>query len=156
MLKKICNISLVFLLFNVVSHAAETAPKVLSFQQWKESQSLQAKNRLARETNKLTIAKGQNRSKEELQSFAKDVSVAENAVEITQDYTIEDYFLVYLLGPEMENEGQRQDVLRAAANMMSPEEVTELMKIWMNSLHPQDSKAKSSKTGWIPSKNSQI
>lgn len=156
MLRHLAAIFITSLVFAASAWSAEAGLKVLSFQQWKESQTLAAKNRLARESNKLVVAKANNKTESELAALSKEVSVAENAMEISNDYTIEDYFLVYLMGPEMESLADHQEILRAAAKMMSPDEVTEIMKIWMKSLRPQASGATTSKVGSLKRRNSWV
>lgn len=151
---KSCNIFLLSFFLALSAQAVEGAIKVLSFQQWKDSQTIEAENRSVRAANKLVMAKTKGKDAAQIMLLEKEASLADRSFELSKDYSIEDYFLVYLMGSEGRPEGSQQEVLRAAAKMMSSEDMAELMRVWMKNLRPQASEAKSPKTSWLPGLNS--
>lgn len=133
---------------------AVTSMKVLSFEQWKDAQTLDANNRLTRASNQLVFAKNKKSEKMELESLEKEVQRAQGSLTLTKEFTIEDYLVVYLMGPDMQKRQDTQAVLRAAAEMMSSEEVAELMRAWMKTLRSQTGNPTPPATSWIRPVNS--
>ena len=132
----------------------EEVPKVFSFSQWKQNQKLVAQNHLARSSNKLVIAKSNEASKDDVEDLEKEVARAQNSVDMSDEYTIEDYFLVYLMSDDLRKEREQAEVFKAAAALLSEDEVLAMMKFWVQSLRPQASKDASIKTSWRPNLNS--
>lgn len=120
-------------------------PRILSFKQWKEEQATLATNRLVRAQNQLLMAKKRELQGKDLIKLEKEESKCSQMVEITKEFTIEDYFVVYLA--KLGNSGF---ILREAAKVMSDEEVAELMKVFIRS-HNKD--VTRSGSAWVPSFN---
>ena len=120
-------------------------PRILSFKQWKEEEATKATNRLARAKNKLVLAKKKDIKGDELEKLEKEELKCSQMVDITNEFTIEDYFVVYLTSL-----GNSAFILREAAKVMSDDEVAELMKVFIRS-HNKD--LTKSGSAWVPSFN---
>ena len=120
-------------------------PRILSFKQWKEEESTKATNRLARAKNKLILAKKKDVEGDDLKKLEKEEIKCAQMVDITNEFTIEDYFVVYLT-----KLGSSAFILREAAKVMSDDEVAELMKVFIRSHNKDITKSGSA---WVPNFN---
>lgn len=121
-------------------------PRILSFTQWKEEQVTQATNRRVRAQNELLLAQKREAQPKILGGLEKEQAMSNHALEITKEFTIEDYFVVYLA-----KLGDSGFVLREAAKVLSDDEVAALMKAF---IHSQNKGSNPSGSAWVPSLNS--
>jgi hypothetical protein len=133
--------SLFFCLFFVIfagtsfaQNRAKPNHHLLSFQDWKSRQIIEAENRSARLGNHLKLAQMNGLSNpNEINKMEIDCRVAQNAAQVMRDLTIEDYFNVYL------SQFLRQPgTIEEAAHSLTKNQVALLLKMYLASHETND------------------
>lgn len=110
------------------------AQHILSFANWKNQQITEADNRAVRLANKIKLMKDAGiTNSNEISKIDMECRVAKNAALVVRDLTIEDYFNVYLSQFVRDS-----NTLEAAAHNLTPQEVTLLLKMYLNAHEPSD------------------
>ncbi len=133
--------------------AAPEPVKIYSFQEWKRSQVVEAKNQVARLSNRLTLLRkgilkddeltqadqalkaelarermASMKSKDVVQKTELQLKAALENLQFTTELTLQDYFAVYLSRYK-----DQPEAIGAAAAKLSKEEILELLKVMMKS-----------------------
>jgi hypothetical protein len=110
---------------------ASLNPKILSFNEWKQSKVLSAERALQIARTHLAAVKARAKTSvtSELVDSLRKETQAQWDAEIAKDLTVNDYVALYL--------GRHSDAssLEAAAAQMSPQETVELLKAFVKNLN---------------------
>jgi len=129
-----------FLLYTyiaLVSVAAFASPQPTTenphiYKVWRDQQIVEAKNNVVRIANKITLARAGKLPATEMQAkplerLDNELRVAQENLQIAQELSVEDYFVVYLSRFK-----SRPDAIQSVASRMSKEEVAELIRAMLN------------------------
>lgn len=131
--------SIIYIYIAMVSVAAFAAPQPQLteapqiYKVWKDQQIVEAKNNVVRIANKITLARAGKLSEQELQALKpiermdNDLRVAQENLQIAQELSVEDYFVVYL-----SRFRSHPDAIQSVASRMSKDEVAELIRAMLN------------------------
>lgn len=103
------------------------------YKTWKDQQIVEAKNNVVRIANKITLARAGKLPEKELQALQplermdNELRVAQENLQIAQELSVEDYFVVYLSRFKA-----RPDAIQSVASRMSKDEVAELIRAMLN------------------------
>jgi hypothetical protein len=108
--------------------------KIMTFSAWKSQQITEADNRIVRVGNQITLLRGQpGDNQNDINKLNIEYRVSQNAAQVVRDLTIEDYFNVYL-SQFMRDPSN----IEAAARSLTPDQVTALLKVYLNSRNAGD------------------
>lgn len=129
-----------FLLYTyiaLVSVAAFASPQPTTenpqiYKVWRDQQIVEAKNNVVRIANKITLARAGKLPAAEMQAkplerLDNELRVAQENLQIAQELSVEDYFVVYLSRFK-----SRPDAIQSVASRMSKDEVAELIRAMLN------------------------
>ncbi len=130
--------SLLYIYMSLITVAAFAAPQPASeapqiYKIWKDQQIVEAKNNVVRIANKITLARAGKLPEKELQALQplermdNELRVAQENLQIAQELSVEDYFVVYLSRFK-----SRPDAIQSVASRMSKDEVAELIRAMLN------------------------
>ncbi len=148
--------SIFYIYISLVTVAALAAPKAsdspIVFKSWKEQQLIEARNNVVRMANKITLFRAGKVSEQEIiqelsannidaestsvqkansqkpiERLENELRVAQENLQIAQELTVEDYFIVYL-----SQFRSKPDAIQSVASRMSKDEVAELIRAMLN------------------------
>lgn len=130
--------SLLYIYIALITATAFAAPQPTNeapqiYKIWKEQQIVEAKNNVVRMANKITLARAGKLPEKELQALQpiermdNELRVAQENLQIAQELSVEDYFVVYLSRFK-----SRPDAIQSVASRMSKDEVAELIRAMLN------------------------
>lgn len=123
------------------AYEAELGLEVLSYEQWKAQQVLDAQNRATRLANQLILLKNSKSLKAiEVTRAEADLRNAMQNSEVVRDLSLEDYFTVYLA-----QYADKPRALEKAATSLNPAQVAELLQLLLKSKSPSYSLESSSR-----------
>ncbi len=99
--------------------------RILKPLEWREAQILDAQNRLVRIRNKITRVRQTTGHLEEVARLEREQSAAAHSIELIGDFTVEDYFDMYL-----SRYAQSESDLVEVAKGMSKNDVAQLLRAY--------------------------